>query len=243
MRFLLLLSLALAAHAASIQMSLDAFKFSAPGSKWALQIKMVNPDGTTSTRSVRLVNITLSNGLISLSPNSSMVSGSLEDGIVLNDLDTDRGVFISDLLTLVKGGSSLPSFLSFDLEDANTGRLISTDEFGLFLYEVLPGQSNPPGQSAFSVLGAVEAIGNLGDGFQTVTDQLTNPTAFNPGTSGSSGTTSGSTGGTTSGSSGTSGGTGPGPDPTALIDPSSAVPEPSTFLLLIIPLGLMLRKQ
>ena len=84
MRVLTLLLLSFSAHAATIQMTLDAFKFAPPGTNWGIQLKSIS-----STQSLRISNIKLTNLTLQLST-SAFVSGTVAGGITLNDIDLLR---------------------------------------------------------------------------------------------------------------------------------------------------------
>lgn len=226
MRIILLIFMVAAAHAATIQLKLDAFSLAPAGTKFAIQIKMMGKDGVVSPKSVKITNIKTTN-LNFGNSTSDKIHGDSDEGFTLLG-DGSNFLFTSDLLTLIMGGSGFPPLLTFDLEYEENGQMITADQFGIFLYEQQPSAS----------LFAAESNGGFFGPTQTVLDPPGGPGPLldpPPTTSGSSGVSGSSGASGTSGSSGSS-------TPTSTTN-ASEVPEPSTFGLLLLPLAAMILRR
>jgi hypothetical protein len=243
LRFLLPFLCALLASGSSLQLNLDAFKLAPSLSTWSLMIKTLHPSASSTNKTLRMVNIKSTN--LRLADGTPL--GTSIDGIVLEQLP--GGLFSSGMLSFIKVDDGLPTMLSFDLEFAETGERFTTDEFGLFLFDLIPsfsafssessnsstndplfldpppGNNPPPPGSGNPPPGTSNPPS--GDNTQPPGDN-TQPPGDNTQPPGDNTLPPGS-----------------GNPPTNTIDPldPAAIPEPSTFLLLLVPLALIYLKR
>ncbi len=236
MKILLVFLMVAAAHAATIQLTLDAFKLSPVGTKWAFQIKMLGKDGAVSPKSLKITNIKATNLKFAPGPqgNGERITGDAENGFTLFG-EGGNGLFASDLLSLMMGDSGLPPSLTFDLEFEENGQKISADEFGLFLFESQPGFSVFSSQSSGGSFGINQFVSDPGGSQNPNLIPLIDPPPVTIELSGGT-SSSGSSG--ASGSSGSSGST----NLPNVSDPSP-VPEPSTFGLFLVPVVAMFLRR
>lgn len=166
--------MAATAQAATIQLSLDAFRLTTPTSRWTLQLRILAKDGSSTLKAVKLTNIRLSNLSMELSSNNNIAEGILLDGT------GEGGIFSSANLALLKTDPSLPAVLTFDLLDADTGQALTSDEFGMFFYGLLPVSSSDASDFTSLVISPILEPGPDPDLPQPPTLPVADPDPNNP---------------------------------------------------------------
>jgi hypothetical protein len=200
----------------SLQLNLDAFKLAPSLSTWSLMIKTLHPNASSSNKTIRLVNIKSTN----LRFADGTPIGSTLDGITLEQLPA--GLFSSGMLSFIQVDAGLPTMLSFDIEFSETGERFTTDQFGLFLFDLIPSFSAFSSDSTNSASSDPLFLDPPSSGGSTPPPGSSNPPPGSVNPPGSENPP----------------GSGNQNPPTNTVDPlaPTAVPEPSTFLLLLLPL-------
>jgi hypothetical protein len=108
-------------------MDLDAFRLAGPGTRLTMQLRMLDRDGLTVSRFIRFTNIEAQDLRFAYEG----------EALALDQLPNSIDVWASGLIQIEKNDSGLPASLRFQVEDAETGEVLTSDDFGLFLFEYL----------------------------------------------------------------------------------------------------------
>jgi hypothetical protein len=142
-------------------MDLDAFRLVGPGTRFTMQLRMLDRDGRPVTRFIRFTNIEAQNVRF-------VYEG---EALPLDQLPNSIDVWASGVIQIEKNDSGLPASLRFQVEDAETGEVLTSDDFGLFLFEYLPNTAG----FTFNLVTPVNAILPVSDPVPPDPNDPTNP--------------------------------------------------------------------